>query len=173
MRELPAETIARFWSKVDVRSKDECWPWKDCIYSHSYGCFWLSHTRRVRAHRFAYELTNGPIERGKALDHLCHNRDEMCKGGPTCPHRRYANPSHIEVATGRENTLRGQGPTAQNSRKTHCKNGHPFTRENTLPRQGQGTVHGRDCRICKRARNKRSELKLRGSHENVSRLQTS
>lgn len=90
---------------------------------------------RIRTvHRLAYELLRGPVPLGLTLDHLCKTR--ACW-----------NPHHLEAVTGRENTLRGDGPTAVNARKTHCKRNHEFTPENT-----RITPAGRRvCRPCKRA----------------------
>lgn len=45
----------------------------------------------------------------------------------------------------------------KNAEKTHCKRGHPFTKENTYP-MPRG---GRSCRICLRAHISRSEKKKR------------
>lgn len=91
--------------------------------------------RFTHSHRFAYELLVGPVPEGMQLDHLCRNR--WC-----------CNPEHLELVTPRENTLRGVGPSAVNAVKTHCKNGHEFTPENTRVDQRTGE---RGCWTCRRA----------------------
>lgn len=107
---------------------------------------WTGYTRKgygrlgidgklFQAHRVAYELANGPIPEGLELDHLCRNR--------AC-----INPDHLEPVTGRENIMRGEAIPARNARKTECKNGHPFTVENTYLRPSGGN---RECRTCKLA----------------------
>lgn len=63
----------RFWPKVE--KTDTCWNWtahKDC---HGYGRFGLgSRVAGVgMAHRFSWELENGPVPEGLDLDHICHN----------------------------------------------------------------------------------------------------
>ncbi len=59
----------------------------------------------------------GQIPSGLTLDHLCRVRNCV-------------NPAHLEPVTHRENTLRGDGVTAINARKTSCHRGHPFAGEN-------------------------------------------
>jgi len=64
------------------------------------------------------------------VDHLCRN---------TC----CINPDHMEIVTLAENILRGNCPSAINSRKTHCKRGHKLSGNNLLIFSGK-----RQCRIC-------------------------
>jgi hypothetical protein len=114
-----------------------CIEWQGAISRTGYGIFSLVSGGKqvtVRVHRLVYELAKGPIPDGLVVDHLCRN--------PRC-----ANIEHLEAVTVRENTVRGIGPTATNSRKTQCKNGHDFNTENTaVNTRGQ-----RQCRICNRA----------------------
>lgn len=128
------------WSRVRVKLRHD--PHTGChVYAgatrNGYG---MTHEIRngkrvnVPVHRVAYEAAKGPIPEGLHIDHLCRNR--------AC-----CNPDHLEAVTKRVNTLRGVGPTAQNSAKTHCKWGHEFTPENTRQRKG-----GRECLACKEAR---------------------
>lgn len=123
----------RFWQNVNGQAgPDGCWPWIGKLNADGYGLFTGSR-RRVRAHRFAYELLVGPIPDGLVLDHLCRN--------PCC-----VNPTHLEPVTIRENVLRGVGPSAKHAVKTHCVNGHPFDSVNThITAQGW-----RKCRACER-----------------------
>lgn len=83
-------TEERFWSKV-LKSED-CWNWTDCKTSKGYGRFRVGGRvgRIVRAHRFAYELENGPIERGKVCMHICDN--------PGC-----VRPSHLSIGDQKDN----------------------------------------------------------------------
>lgn len=142
--------IQRFMAKVD-RSGD-CWEWTAWKSDRGYGRFHIGGSD-INAHRAAWIIFRGPIPKGLVVDHLCRN--------PGC-----ANPAHLEPVSNRTNVLRGVGPSAENSLKTHCKHGHEFTPENTYI-----TPKGyRYCRECKRSidRRKRMDPAFR-ARENVQR----
>lgn len=137
----------RFWIHVDRRGPNECWPWTASL-RRGHGKFW-DGTRMVPARRYAYELLVGPIPESMDLDHTCHN-GTSCHKGDSCPHRRCVNPAHLEPVPRRENIVRGDGPAlrrAATMSRTHCKNGHEYTPENTSVR-ADGT---RRCLTCQRA----------------------
>jgi len=133
------EVAFRFWSKVE--RTDTCWNWKGLL-DNGYGMFSLTHDKKVRAHRFSYQIMVCEIPEDKVIDHLCRNR--------AC-----VNPEHMEVVTLKENILRGEGITAVNAKKTHCIRGHEYTPENTIKQN----KNGRKCRECTRAnqRNRRAK----------------
>jgi hypothetical protein len=119
----------RFWSHVSLG--DGCWEWTGSL-TEGYGQV-QSEKRKWLAHRLAYVWMIGPIPSGLELDHLCRNR-------------RCVNPHHLEPVTRRENILRGEGPSAQAARLTHCKRGHDLA----LNAERAGEGHRR-CRVCARA----------------------
>lgn len=134
---------ARFWAKVDRRGPDECWPWMAATTGKGYGLIWWDG-HLVVAHRVGFILTRGPVPDGLDLDHLCHNADPACSGGPTCAHRRCCNPYHVEPATRADNLSRGAG----HGTETHCRHGHPYSGDNLyLYANGH-----RACRTCNRAK---------------------
>lgn len=79
----------RFWSYVDRRGQEECWPWIAGKFTNGYGQF-RAGKRKVKAHRCAYELTNGHIEDGLRVLHRCDN--------PPC-----CNPQHLFKGTDLDN----------------------------------------------------------------------
>jgi hypothetical protein len=101
-----------FWSRVDKTGS--CWLWTGAIQSRGYGHLAVNK-RAVLAHRYAWELENGPIADGLVIDHRCRVR--------AC-----VNPDHMDLVSPKENTMRGIGPTAINARKTACPAGHPYNR---------------------------------------------
>jgi hypothetical protein len=88
----------RLWRNVDVRSPDECWPWKAGVGGHGYGLIGLGGAKggKEAAHRVAWKLRNGPIPRegmgyhGGVIRHKCNNR-------------RCCNPDHLELGTQGQN----------------------------------------------------------------------
>lgn len=145
--------VGAFWRKVAQFNSDDCWPWTARIEWDGYGRFGVIRGVRgspinMRAHRVAYALVIGPIPPGAKLDHVCHNADAACPGGPSCQHRRCCNPGHLEPVTSRVNVLRGRGVTAINAARTECVDGHPFSVENTYM-----TPNGR--RMCKQCQRRR------------------
>lgn len=146
----------RFWSKVDKRAPDACWPWLVWIGQGGYGVFADSTAGSVTAHKYAYVLTAGPVPAGLQLDHLCHTNDPGCSLGPRCPHRACCNPLHLELVTPRENVMRARtAPTAINARKTRCLRGHPLSGDNL----GVSRVGKRYCITCRRERDRANYLR--------------
>lgn len=126
----------RLFPRIDATGP--CWLWTGATNRSGYGV--INAGRRIGpvvVHRAVWELLVGPIPAGLELDHLCRVR--------AC-----CNPDHLEPVTRAVNVARGSRGAGR-PRLTHCKNGHPFTPKNTLPNGG----HGRACRTCANAANRR------------------
>lgn len=95
MNGFDLNTIARFWSKIDVAADTNCWEWRAALNNKGYGRFKIDG-KLVSPHRVAYEMANGPIEEdnhqyhGNVVMHICDN--------PLC-----CNPAHLKVGKQRDN----------------------------------------------------------------------
>ena len=128
----PTTEADRFWSKVD--KSGDCWVWRGYVASTGYGRLSVGR-KHYQAHRYAYELVNGPVSADLVMDHLCNNK--------AC-----VNPAHLEPVTNRENLLRSEVTASGRAyKRDHCIRGHAYTPENTLiVREGY-----RKCRTCGKA----------------------
>jgi hypothetical protein len=82
---LSPATVARFWEKVAVGGKTDCWLWNGAVSKNGYGSFGLEG-RATSAHRVAYRLGNGVLPDGLMVRHKCDT--------PIC-----VNPDHLEPGT--------------------------------------------------------------------------
>jgi hypothetical protein len=144
IQDLAAVGLARVARKLSEVERGHATPcWIGDIYRDRRGYAVLTHRGWPhRVHRLTYEALVGEIPEGLVIDHLCRVRECV-------------NPDHLEVVPSRVNTLRGDGPTARNARKTHCVRGHEFTPENTRPRP-EGGRRCRECRRLERQRQRRT-----------------
>lgn len=81
----------RFWKKVAIAANaGECWAWIGSKLPRGYGMLRTSPTFAMRAHRYSYELHNGPIPDGALVLHKCDN--------PNC-----VNPEHLFLGSQSDN----------------------------------------------------------------------
>ena len=128
---------ARFWSKVNVDPAG-CWVWEgSCHHEWGYGHF-RDNGSTKGAHIVAYERYVGPVPEGHELHHKCEN--------PAC-----VRPDHLIPVTDKEHSaLTSNGLGHHYASRTHCKNGHPFSFENTYQRKTAGS-NCRRCKACQKA----------------------
>jgi hypothetical protein len=115
---------SRFWAKVEVRGKEECWPWTGHTNERGYGS--MSHCGRLRkATHISYEIETGsPFPTGMVARHTCDN--------PTC-----VNPAHIVPGTLRDNAMDMVSRRRHHAnRRDECIRGHPFSGDNLIVRPG-------------------------------------
>lgn len=126
-----------------------CWVWQGwCNPRWGYGhTAWRGEDWAV--HRLMWILMKGPVPEGKILCHSCDN--------PPC-----CNPDHLWPGTDHENhldkTAKGRHHYDKNI-KTHCKQGHEFTPENTrvVPVEGRPGLYRRQCKTCNAITHRRPE----------------
>src|SRR6266576_2047289 len=96
MPEFSESDVRRFWEKVCVRRKNQCWPWKASTDGR-YGKFYIRRSQsestykrenrlEIKAHRVSYFLCFGVDAKEKDVCHKCDN--------PPC-----CNPHHLFIGT--------------------------------------------------------------------------
>lgn len=108
----------RFWARVDMDGPivyehlGKCWMWTGYKDEWGYGRLTINKST-VRAHRYSWELNNGPITDSLLVLHKCDN--------PEC-----TNPNHLFLGTDadnikdRDNKKRGKWATGEShGSKTH------------------------------------------------------
>ncbi len=85
---------SRFQKKVRLDAGTGCHIWTGCLAGPGgYGRSYDGEKNSVYAHRFAYELSNGPVPEGMSVHHKCHNK--QC-----------VNPAHLEAVSKKEHASR-------------------------------------------------------------------
>lgn len=123
----------RLLKKV-LKQPSGCWEWQGTKSGNGYGRLFY-RGRYHTAHRVSYQLYIGPIPEGLVIDHLCRNRGCV-------------NPEHLEPVTFGENIRRS--PIHNMRSKTHCPEGHEYTKKNTFIRRSGS----RECRTCKKVKDR-------------------
>lgn len=97
----------RFWAKVDRNGPLQphmdtpCWVWTAARIAAGYGVIRIAG-KNIYAHRFSWELENGPIPEGIKVDHRCFF--EPC-----------VNPAHLRLATNKQNMENRSGLDRNNT----------------------------------------------------------
>jgi hypothetical protein len=127
---------------VDLGFTTHCWSWTGALNEYGYGR--TGGTIDTYAHRLSYKIFIGAIGKDLHIDHLCRNR-------------RCVNPLHLEAVTRSENLKRRVNHYAN---RTHCKNGHDLTEENT-----HVTKTGKSCKKCRY----QGLVRWRNNHSDIAR----
>ena len=109
-------TLLSFIGKI--APTEDCVEWPGYRDRRGYGRLTVrGHPGRL-AHRASYEINRGHIPTGMTVDHICFN--------PGC-----INPTHLQLLSLSKNAQR-----QRSAERTHCKEGHEFTSENTYIKPG-------------------------------------
>ena len=142
----------RLFDKSMPEPNTGCFIWIGCLFNGDYGRMWV-RDKQIMAHRISYFVHKGEIPEAFVIDHICN-------------HTPCINPQHLEAKTQKDNGYRSKhSPTTINAQKTHCKNGHEFTEENT-----NSTIYGRRCITCVKKYKSEWYLKKIATKERLKKL---
>lgn len=139
----------RFWAKVryggTTPDTADCWEWIGARTAPGWhGIFAAIATRRSRtmvvAHRYSWELHNGPIPAGLKVCHRCDN--------PPC-----VNPDHLYLGTQKVNMSDAGRKGRLGTTRGLCRKGHVIEGANRVVDQSTGR---QKCRECMNARRRRT-----------------
>ena len=129
----------RFMAKVVKTSDGSCWVFKGELPAHRYPTITVKK-KTYRASRVSMMLHTGKMPLPKEF--VCHRCDN-----PNC-----VNPNHLFLGSQSDNmqdALRKNRMVLPNKDRTHCRQGHEYTEENTYIRPGNKY---RECLTCMRNR---------------------
>lgn len=113
-REFYCSIDCIFWSKVDIRGPDECWPWLGAKLKKS-GYAIINISRKKKSRITTASRVSLAISLGKSLDDL----DEDIHACHTCDNTNCMNPRHLFEGTAKANNEDKVSKSRQSKGQTH------------------------------------------------------
>lgn len=122
--------------KTKIEESTNCWLWMGGKNSFGYGKL-IINNKIYTIHRLITHFFHG-LNLGNTKELSCHKLE--------CKNANCWNPEHLYKGTKSSNAIDrfNSGKVHYNEAKTHCKNGHEYTKENTI----LSSTLARKCRIC-------------------------
>lgn len=104
--------IEAFWSLIDRRDPDECWPWTGCSNNTGYGSFRVGG-KVEGTHRISWFLADGliPVLFEGLPSQICHS----CDNPPCC------NPAHLFFGNDKINSQDSVAKDRRAGSRVHSK----------------------------------------------------
>lgn len=150
----------RFEEKI-LPLPNGCYKWTSYIDPTGYARFRFRN-KSVLAHRFIWELENGPVPEGFDVGHKCHDeavKNGLCSGGKTCLHRSCTNLNHLELQSRLHNI---RAAFSYQKAKGYCPQGHEYNEANTKLTSRPGS---RVCRLCANRRQREYTQRKKSKEE--------
>ena len=149
MNQYDEDPVVRFNQRYIVNEETGCWEWQGRKTTKGYGYFTIGR-KRIKAHRYAYSIYNGPLESELVIMHTCDNR--IC-----------VNPKHLVQGSIIDNNkdMYNKGRYVNhNAVKTLCIRGHALEGSNLIT---YSNGH-RKCKECHNARRREYYAKNRNNN---------
>lgn len=141
---IPEERFQTWLLRIVIDAETGCWLWQGAKYPTGYGRVRVNR-KTAPLHRLVYERYSGAsLQEGMQLHHLCYRPECLYPAHLVQLTRAAHSRIHWLERMDRVHAMGPRAAAAKRLARTHCKNGHEWTQENTYTQTGGG----RGCRAC-------------------------